>query len=262
MSGTHGSTYLLGILKIGFKLEIKGMKYVGSKNRLSKYLAPIIQGFIESAQAITYIEPFVGGCNMIDKIKCRSRIGGDIHKYLIALWKALQDGRVPPDTISEGEYIRVRDNKSRCTDSYVGLVGFCATYGSKWFGGYARGFKEDKVTPRDIPAEAIRNIMRQVPKIQDVEFHHCNYWQFLANGRTVIYCDPPYQAPTKYSGTSEFDYKEFWCWCRESSRLGTVLVSEYNAPDDFECIWQKEHKTSLDTHRHHNRTEKLFRYRG
>ena len=25
----------------------------------------------------------------------------------------------------------------------------------------------------------------------------------------------------------------------------TIFVSEYNAPDDFKCVWQKEAKSSL-----------------
>lgn len=36
------------------------MKYVGSKNRLSKELAPIIQSYITD-ETVSYIEPFVGG---------------------------------------------------------------------------------------------------------------------------------------------------------------------------------------------------------
>nr|DAH38563.1 MAG TPA: hypothetical protein [Caudoviricetes sp.] len=39
-----------------------------------------------------------------------------------------------------------------------------------------------------------------------------------------------------------------------------VLVSEYNMPDDFECIWKKEIKTTLGNNLTSNnkRTEKLF----
>ena len=36
------------------------MKYIGSKNRLSKELAPIIQSYI-SKNTKGYLEPFVGG---------------------------------------------------------------------------------------------------------------------------------------------------------------------------------------------------------
>ena len=46
------------------------MKYVGSKNRLSKHIAPIIQSYIDDNNITQYLEPFVGGANMIDKINC------------------------------------------------------------------------------------------------------------------------------------------------------------------------------------------------
>ena len=65
------------------------MRYVGSKNKLSKDLAPIIQSYITESTT-GYLEPFVGGANMIDKIKCQVRIGCDIHKQLIALLKYAQ----------------------------------------------------------------------------------------------------------------------------------------------------------------------------
>lgn len=37
------------------------MKYVGSKNRISKQLAPIIQSYIDDNDIKAYWEPFVGG---------------------------------------------------------------------------------------------------------------------------------------------------------------------------------------------------------
>ena len=49
------------------------MVYVGSKNRLSKELAPIIQSYI-TEDTKGYLEPFVGGANMIDKIQHPNRI--------------------------------------------------------------------------------------------------------------------------------------------------------------------------------------------
>ena len=62
------------------------MRYVGSKNKISRELAPIIQSYI-TEETNGYLEPFVGGANMIDKIKCKNKIGCDIHKELIALLK-------------------------------------------------------------------------------------------------------------------------------------------------------------------------------
>lgn len=103
------------------------MKYVGSKNRLSKDLVPIIQKFIDDNNIKHYYEPFVGGCNLIDKIKCENRCGSDIHSYLIALLKQAQtDTSIFPTTITEEEYKSVRTNPQNYPDWYVGLVGFCS----------------------------------------------------------------------------------------------------------------------------------------
>lgn len=243
------------------------MKYVGSKNRLSKELAPIIQKYIDDNNITKYLEPFVGGCNMIDKIKCKNKYGSDSHKYLIALLKQAQkDTSTFPLHISEQEYINVRDNKEKYDDWYVGLVGFCATFSGKWFNGYARGFKEDKITPRDIPNETIRNILKQSPNLKNIKFNCCDFRDIKNIKDFVIYCDPPYKGTLKYS-TGNFPYDDFYNWCREMSENNIVLISEYNMPDDFECIWSKRVKVSVDSNKKHNddknnRTEKLFIYKG
>lgn len=45
------------------------MKYIGSKKRISKYIRPILQKYIDKNNISVYYEPFVGGSNMIDEIK-------------------------------------------------------------------------------------------------------------------------------------------------------------------------------------------------
>lgn len=199
---------------------------------------------------------------MIDKIRCENRIGNDIHKELIAMFKEIQSRWQIPLHISEEEYNSVKENKSRYPDYYVGLVGFNATFGSKYFGGYARGFKADNITPRDIPNEALRNLSEQIPNILDVEFlcsdYRDNKYSNIKNA--VIYCDPPYQGTTKYA-VDTFNYECFWNWCREMNKNNYVFISEYNAPEDFECIWSKGVTTSLKVNEHENRIEKLFIYR-
>ena len=237
------------------------IKYVGSKARIAKDIVPIIQKCIDDNGIKNYYEPFVGGANMIEHIKCDKRYGNDIHKELIALFKELQNGYTPPHTISEQEYNEVRLNKSLYPNYYVGLVGFNATFGSKYFGGYARGFKADGITPRDIPNEAIRNLTAQFPKIKDVIFSCGDYRQVNIIEPAVIYCDPPYNTPTKYA-VEKFKYDDFWNWVRMKSKDNFVFVSEYNAPDDFICLWQKGITTSLKVHEHENRTEKLFTYKN
>ena len=206
------------------------MRYVGSKNRLAKELVPIIQSYITN-ETKGYIEPFVGGANMIDKIECNNKIGCDIHEELIELLKYIQNtNNVLPTTITEEEYNKVRLNKDKYEKWYVGFVGFCATFGAKYFGGYARGFKEDKITPRDMAAEGIKNIEKQRKNLQNIKFKCCSYDEINKNIKDfVIYCDPPYKGTLKY--TTDFDYDKFYTWCTEMSKNNIVLISEYWMPE-------------------------------
>ena len=237
------------------------MKYVGSKNRISKQLAPIIQSYIDDNNIKAYWEPFVGGCGMMDKIECERRVGSDIHPYLIALLKqASVDTSCFPKTISEEEYKAVRNNPSNYPDWYVGLVGFCS-FGGKWWGGYPRGFKNDGVTPRDIPNETIRNLIKQAPQLKGIIFHQWDYKDITCIKNVVIYCDPPYQSTTKYS-TGYFNHEEFYEWARKMSKNNIVLISEYNMPDDFECIWEQELTCTLDKNKRSKRIERLFKWKG
>lgn len=108
------------------------MKYMGSKSRIAKYIVPILQECIDSNHVTTYIEPFVGGGNIIDKIRCQERIGSDINPYLIALLKRVQEGKPLLDEVSRDTYNLVREAWKNGTDKdkyeqwYVGNVGFLA----------------------------------------------------------------------------------------------------------------------------------------
>jgi len=97
------------------------MKYVGSKNRLAKELLRII--LLGRRHNQYYVEPFVGGANMIDKVT-GNRIGNDNHMYLIALLIAVRDGWVPPTDVSRGEYYSIKSNKGNYLNHLVGFVGF------------------------------------------------------------------------------------------------------------------------------------------
>ena len=61
----------------------------------------------------------------------------------------------------------------------------------------------------------------------------------------VIYCDIPYRRATKYA-TKNFPYEEFYQWAIEMSKHNIVLISEYDMPNEFKCIWQKKVKVTLD----------------
>lgn len=77
------------------------MKYFGSKSRIAKYIVPILQKEIDENQIATYLEPFCGGCNIVDKIKCERKIANDLNEYLIALFQHLQAGGGCPTRFRE-----------------------------------------------------------------------------------------------------------------------------------------------------------------
>lgn len=93
------------------------MKYMGSKSRIAKEIVPIIQDHIDKNNIKTYIDPFCGGCNVIDKVKCDIKIASDNHKYLIEMFKNLSQIQNLPDFITKEEYSNVRDcfNDSQTT---------------------------------------------------------------------------------------------------------------------------------------------------
>ena len=42
------------------------------------------------------------------------------------------------------------------------------------------------------------------------------------------------------------------------SKNNIVLISEYNSPNDFKCIWKKQLTTTLDKNSRKKDVEKLF----
>ena len=213
---------------------------MGSKARFAKDLLPIILKGRQPKQA--YLEPFAGGMNMIDKVD-GIRIANDQHQELMAMWQALiYDNWDPPQRVSEDEYKHIKYNQDQYPKHLVGYVGF-NSFGGKWFAGYRR----DKEGKRDYWGEHYRNITKQVPKLKDVILSCESYTELEIPKNSIIYCDPPYAATTEYRDT--FDHAQFWDWCRQQSKAGhQIFISEYNAPDDFKCIWEKGAKTTFSWH--------------
>lgn len=218
------------------------MKYMGSKNRIAKHLLPIMLKEAEKNGITKWVEPFCGGCNMIDKVPDSfERVGYDLNEYIIEMFKSLQQGFIPKDLYSKEEYDYIKSNKDE-NKALTGYVGINCSYSGKWFGGYA-GIVETKGGVRNYQDEAKRNVLKQVRKLDKVQFDSASY-ETLSFKDSLIYCDPPYKNTTEYKDGG-FDHNKFYDWCREQAKHNVVFVSEYNAPDDFECVWQQDVKSSL-----------------
>ena len=246
------------------------MKYMGSKSRIAKYIVPIIQKYIDDNNIVTYIEPFGGGMNVIDKIKCKYKIGTDNNKYLIALLNRVKEGKPLLDSVSREFYNEVRNNKDKYEDWVVGNVAYLASFNGKGFnGGYAKsGYEKTKsgVRYRDYYQESKRNLLKQSDNFKDIVFECCDYRGYnnaiLDNMITncLFYCDIPYESTTGYDSCNEFNYTEFWENMRLWSKNNIVIISEQSAPDDFTCIWEQDVSRSLNANRKSRATEKLFIY--
>ena len=46
-----------------------------------------------------------------------------------------------------------------------------------------------------------------------------------------------------------FPYEEFYKLAIEMAKNNIVLISEYNMPSNFKCIWEKETKVNFDSNR-------------
>lgn len=238
------------------------MKYMGSKARFAKDIVQIMQDSIHKASA--YIEPFAGGMNMVSAVKPdrgMKRIANDSNKYLIAMFKALQAGWEPPDYVEKEDYLNIKH--SNCDDHIKGWAGFNCSYSGKYFGGFA-GKTQTRQGLRNYQEEAKKNVLTQMATLKDVVFLNEDYTSLAIPTESVVYCDPPYADTTGYKDS--FDSSRLWDWVREISKNNTVYVSEYNAPADFECIWEKQTKSSLSANGKSGgskaSTEKLFILKG
>ena len=234
------------------------MKYMGSKNRIAKHILPIILKDRKENQY--YVEPFVGGANMIDKVG-GLRIGGEFNKYIANMWIELEKGWIPKNNYTKQEYDFIKNNKNNCLYE-TGYVGICCSYSGKWFGGFA-GKVTTKQGIRDYQDEAHRNLLNQVKNIKGIQFTHSSYDELEIPNNSIIYCDIPYKDTKQYASSKNFNYDNFWNWCRGMSKNGhQVFVSEYIAPNDFECIWEMKVTNSMNTTKTYKPIEKLFKYKG
>lgn len=202
-----------------------------------------------------WVEPFVGGANMIDKV-VGNRVGNDSNEFLIALLVALRDGYIPPTDVSRELYFAIKSNPQDYSKELVGFIGFLCSFGGKWWGGYA--FNKKK---RNYAEMGSRCLVKQAKNLEGVLFKSGSYLELEIPENSLIYCDPPYANTCGYR--DDFNHNIFWDWCRTQTKSGhTVFISEYNAPNDFICVKEIHHKTILDKNSPYPRTEKLFRYKA
>ena len=241
------------------------MVYMGSKSKYAKYIVPILQKTIDDNNISTYIECFVGGANIIDKIKCENRYGFDRSDTLIALLKLARDDfdKVLKDGSRElwdkGKgYVKNGIMPEDMSLADIGAMEFFASYCN---GGFRRGYAKN-TEKRNYFKEAYRNLEKQAPNLKGINFDVLNYYDLPEVENAVIYLDPPYKGTKIYGYASQekMDYDRFWDWVRKISKNNFVFISEQQAPEDFKIVWEMDVKRTTNKTNNFKATEKLFTY--
>jgi AB1gp56 len=242
--------------------------YQGSKNRLAKYIIPILNKLIKENNCEIFIDACCGGANIIANTKypiiCNKKYGFDNNKYLIALFDKIKFDNLEYIHIDENEYKKVKQDfllgNNTYEDWYYGYVGFLFSYGGLFWGVYARG-TDAKGNPRNMGRERYNNLINQKEALKDTIFTIQNIFDInldKLNKNMLIYIDPPYK-DTKQYNKQKFDTEKFWNLVREMSKRCIVVVSEYEAPNDFITIWEKEIVQNINKRLDTNtQLEKLF----
>ena len=238
------------------------MRYLGGKSRISKQIATVLNSAMrererEREREKVFVSLFCGSCAIESKIDADVKMLNDKHHYLIAMWQGLQKGWRPPEVITKDDYYAIKADMDD-NPALAGFVGFGCSFGGKWWGGLAANKKGDNYCAR-----AERSLLRDLPGVQSATFTCLDYKDVKVPDGAVVYADPPYANTTGYS-LGAFNSDEFWDYMRQLSKRCDVYISEEQAPDDFECVWQQELTRTLDFNKDNQpkKIEKLFKYKG
>ena len=242
------------------------MRYSSGKTRVSGRIAETIIDR-EKGNATTLVSLFCGGLSVEVKLSSHfmKTICNDKQSYLIALYKAMQNGWEPPDYLTQDDYYYIKEHKDE-NPALTAFAGFGCSFGGKWFGGYGRhGTKDNHAKERSMCEESKRALMRDIAILSNVDFICKDYRDVELPEGCVVYADPPYQGKMAAYGIKEsFDSEEFWDYCRDVSKDHHLYISELVAPPDFTAIWEKSVLRQLANCNAENfvATEKLFVYNG
>jgi len=221
------------------------VQYQGGKALLSKFFAPILREALAQTPGAAYIEPFVGGFNVLPRVDPSREtpvLCSDVHPGLITLYREISRGWEPPDSVSREEYATVKA-RGDWSDPLTAFVAFGCSFGGKEWGGYARSNQG-----QDYCGGAKRALAKKRPWIERAHLEHLSYLDLTPPAGSVVYCDPPYEGTTGYR-TGTFDQGTFRAWCEGLAGHGCrVFVSEFEGacPATWGVVWRHERLLRLD----------------
>jgi len=228
------------------------MKYLGGKNKIKRYIYPIIQNMYDEGNYKCYIEPFCGSIAIAESVISKNKILSDSHTQLIAMWKALYSGWIPPTEVNEADYYGMKLYPQDYPDYLLGFIGFNCAFAGKYFGTFARDNGKFRNYCREGHNTVLRAINFVKENTENLAFFNCDYTRYEKSkyNNCFFYLDPPYYGVSGYK-EQKFNYNYFVneFLPKVYNKNNTILISEYkqniNLFPNSKILWEKEVLLSL-----------------
>lgn len=237
--------------------------YHGGKSRSANSIASCILSYINKHDLAptVYIEPFCGMASVLGAVKrtvpgLASFSASDASGSVIAMWRAIQQGWIPPSTCSLEEFMALKYDKT--TTAEKGYIGHRYSYGGSYFASFV-----DRAKSLEQADAYVQNFVKKARDTADgVVFTQQDYKDAVpANTEgAIVYCDPPYYNTYRnyYDDNRKaiaFKTDEFWEWVFKVSVKNTVFVSEASVPEHIQGRVQKVYSSTFsDVYHRENAT--------
>lgn len=217
------------------------MSYLGGKSTRSQHIIDILNNPLFNN--MDYIEPFIGYAHILRRItNKKSYTMSDNNLNLFNLLSHIKvSGEYP--IISKDEYYILKKSSDPALATRKAFASFAYSFSGIEWGGYIH---LDRKTGFDYPSARKRyyDKLRLNEPFMNATLNHCDYQEYMGISDALIYCDPPYNKTKDYH-KNKFNSELFWENMRTLSKNNWVIISEYNAPDDFVVISSNEKRCTI-----------------
>lgn len=193
------------------------MQYFSNKPILTKHIVEILKSFRKEQQL--FVELYINNADVV------SQMDGERYAFcesieLEQMYEKLQNGWIPPTYVSEEGFNFLKSSN----DGHMkGYVGHSWSSSGKYFEKYIdrRRFGNQ--------INVVKSLLKKIETMKDVKLYSGDYMNVYLTD-ALIYSSPPNKG---------FTDDMFWDNMRKLSQTNDVIVREYSAPSDFECIWER-----------------------
>ena len=180
------------------------MRYLGGKSRLGGRIVGAILNDLGVKRLSLAVDLCSGAggvthrlADVADKV-----VAVEAHPGLVALHKAVQNGWVPPEHVSEEEY--KASFAVDWSDPLATFMGFGCAFGGDWRHGYAKDAKNANY------ARQSSNALRRDARANAEHVNADALTAAIDAAVEVVYCDPPYEGTSPYNAVAAAPAGSWW----------------------------------------------------